>query len=354
MEFPVKTGAPARSANRVRDLAGVRRSASCTVRRRTSTAPHAAPSRSSFAAAMLSSRLGAVHDGAPHAGHGRRSLAARRLRQAHRLHGQTAHDGARRPRSTRCAAAAPRKRRAISATTRGLAPADAARHSVETARASVYRFDELKSRTDPPARLARLGLGYPTDTSANDVRAGIKIGNAIADGQRSRARSRQSSAQRLHAIAPRGSCAQHRQALRAHGGQGARRSRHAQARHGRPAVGHAGRGRAAATDRAAVPRRGRQGGADRALRQGRHVRHRRHLDQAGAENGRDEVRHVRRRRRARRDDRDRRAAAARSTSSPSSRPARTCRAAAPRAPATSSRACRGRPSRSSTRTPKAG
>ncbi len=64
----------------------------------------------------------------------------------------------------------------------GLAPADAARHSVEAARASVYRFDELKSRTDPPARLARLGLGYPTDTSANDVRAGIKIGNAIAAG----------------------------------------------------------------------------------------------------------------------------------------------------------------------------
>ena len=82
----------------------------------------------------------------------------------------------------RCAAAAPRKRRAISATTPGSRPADAARHSVETARASVYRFDELKSRTDPPARLARLGLGLPSGSSAAAVRAGIRVGTAIAAG----------------------------------------------------------------------------------------------------------------------------------------------------------------------------
>jgi leucyl aminopeptidase len=63
-----------------------------------------------------------------------------------------------------------------------LAPADVARHTVETARASLYRFDELKSRTDPPARLTRLGLGIKTGTNAADVRAGIRLGTAIAAG----------------------------------------------------------------------------------------------------------------------------------------------------------------------------
>ena len=63
-----------------------------------------------------------------------------------------------------------------------LTPADAARYSVETARASLYRFDELKSRTDPPSRLSRLGLGVKSGTSANEVRAGIKVGSAVAAG----------------------------------------------------------------------------------------------------------------------------------------------------------------------------
>jgi leucyl aminopeptidase len=63
-----------------------------------------------------------------------------------------------------------------------LAPAEAARHSVETARGSVYRFDELKSRTDAPLRLTRLGLAVKDGASTADVRAGIKLGNAVADG----------------------------------------------------------------------------------------------------------------------------------------------------------------------------
>jgi leucyl aminopeptidase len=63
-----------------------------------------------------------------------------------------------------------------------LTPADAARHSVETARASVYRFDELKSRNDPPSRLRRLGLAYAEGTSTTAIRAGIKVGMAIANG----------------------------------------------------------------------------------------------------------------------------------------------------------------------------
>jgi leucyl aminopeptidase len=64
----------------------------------------------------------------------------------------------------------------------GLTPAAAARHSVETARAAVYRFDELKSRTDPPSRLVRLGLGFPSRTNANEIRTGVKLGNAVAAG----------------------------------------------------------------------------------------------------------------------------------------------------------------------------
>jgi len=60
--------------------------------------------------------------------------------------------------------------------------ADAARHCVETARSSIYRFDELKSRTDPPARLTRLALGFKAGTDLTAVRAGIKVGSAIASG----------------------------------------------------------------------------------------------------------------------------------------------------------------------------
>jgi leucyl aminopeptidase len=63
-----------------------------------------------------------------------------------------------------------------------LSPAQVARHSVETARSILYRFDELKSRTDPPSRLTRLGLGLKTGTDVNEVRDAIKVGNAIAAG----------------------------------------------------------------------------------------------------------------------------------------------------------------------------
>ncbi len=63
-----------------------------------------------------------------------------------------------------------------------LSAADTARHSVEIARATLYRFDELKSRTDPAWRLTRLGLGYSAGSSAGEIRAGIKIGTAVANG----------------------------------------------------------------------------------------------------------------------------------------------------------------------------
>jgi leucyl aminopeptidase len=60
--------------------------------------------------------------------------------------------------------------------------ADAARHSVEAVRAAAYRFDELKSKLDPPARLTRLGLGYGRGVDATLVRAGVALGTAIANG----------------------------------------------------------------------------------------------------------------------------------------------------------------------------
>ena len=63
-----------------------------------------------------------------------------------------------------------------------LKPSDAARYSVEAARASLYRFDELKSKTDPPSRLAKLALGVKSGTSPSEVRAGIKVGSAVASG----------------------------------------------------------------------------------------------------------------------------------------------------------------------------
>jgi leucyl aminopeptidase len=61
-------------------------------------------------------------------------------------------------------------------------PATAARHSVETARANLYRFDELKSRSDPASRLERLTLGYPQGADLAAVRSGVKIGTAVANG----------------------------------------------------------------------------------------------------------------------------------------------------------------------------
>jgi leucyl aminopeptidase len=63
-----------------------------------------------------------------------------------------------------------------------IGPADAARYSVEAARASLYRFDELKSKTEAPSRLARLSLAVETGTNLNEVRAGIKVGSAVAAG----------------------------------------------------------------------------------------------------------------------------------------------------------------------------
>ena len=46
----------------------------------------------------------------------------------------------------------------------------AARATVEAARATAYRFDELKSRKDPAGRLTRLGIGLPSGSPATRSR----------------------------------------------------------------------------------------------------------------------------------------------------------------------------------------
>jgi leucyl aminopeptidase len=58
----------------------------------------------------------------------------------------------------------------------------AARQTVEIARAALYRFDELKSRTDPAAKLGRLGIGLAKGVDVATARRGIKVGTAIANG----------------------------------------------------------------------------------------------------------------------------------------------------------------------------
>src|SRR5262249_21356609 len=50
------------------------------------------------------------------------------------------------------------------------------------ARAQAYRFDELKSRREPPAKLARLGIGLALDADKRAARRGIQVGTAIANG----------------------------------------------------------------------------------------------------------------------------------------------------------------------------
>jgi leucyl aminopeptidase len=58
----------------------------------------------------------------------------------------------------------------------------AARLTVETARAHLYRFDELKSRRDPTPKLTRIGVGLGRGTDLAAVRRGIRVGSAIANG----------------------------------------------------------------------------------------------------------------------------------------------------------------------------
>ena len=57
-----------------------------------------------------------------------------------------------------------------------------ARISVETFRSTVYRFDELKSRSDARIKLARLGLPVADAEGARESRRGAADGAAIAAG----------------------------------------------------------------------------------------------------------------------------------------------------------------------------
>jgi leucyl aminopeptidase len=58
----------------------------------------------------------------------------------------------------------------------------AVRQTVEVARATHYRFDELKSRPEPPPKLARLGIALARGTDTKGLRREIAIGTAIANG----------------------------------------------------------------------------------------------------------------------------------------------------------------------------
>jgi leucyl aminopeptidase len=64
----------------------------------------------------------------------------------------------------------------------GLDTARAARLSVETARGNLYRFDELKSKSEPSWKLSRLGIGCTNTAAGRQAREGVKAGTAIANG----------------------------------------------------------------------------------------------------------------------------------------------------------------------------
>jgi leucyl aminopeptidase len=63
-----------------------------------------------------------------------------------------------------------------------LGPDALARQSVEAVRASLYRFDELKSRTEPTPKLAKLGIAVAPGSDVRQARRGIRTGTAIANG----------------------------------------------------------------------------------------------------------------------------------------------------------------------------
>jgi len=58
----------------------------------------------------------------------------------------------------------------------------AARLTVETTRAACYRFDELKSKNVKKLKLAKIGLGILDKQAVRDTRNGVKDGQAIATG----------------------------------------------------------------------------------------------------------------------------------------------------------------------------
>ncbi len=63
-----------------------------------------------------------------------------------------------------------------------LDPYYAARVSIETVRAAVYRFDELKSDEPPATKLSRCGIAIADSAAAAETRRGIAHGTAIAGG----------------------------------------------------------------------------------------------------------------------------------------------------------------------------
>ena len=241
MEFPVKTGAPAQSTNRVRDLAGVRRRRSCAARRRNSTrgARRHQAARAQRRRAEPSRRAPRWFTArkAPPPRAGCSSAAA----SSSRLHGETL-----------CTT---RSRRPCNALRGGGTKEatsylgyDTAAHSRRRLRRVPQRrggaCDRLSVRRaqephGPAGRLTRLGIGLPSRHERGDARRGIKVGTAVANGSdlaRDLGNRPPNVCTPSHLADCRAGLAKR---YRAHGGQGARRSRHAAARHGRAVVRHA-------------------------------------------------------------------------------------------------------------------
>jgi leucyl aminopeptidase len=64
---------------------------------------------------------------------------------------------------------------------RGAAALDRARHAAEVVDQAFYRFTAMKTETDPPPALARLGIAAAPDARA-DAEAGVREGDAVAAG----------------------------------------------------------------------------------------------------------------------------------------------------------------------------
>ena len=224
MDFPLKTGAAGEPAHRVRDPAGVRRRRAARCDESARQGARAEPSSRLVRAGDAAARLGAttlIHRGqgtprpvgcssaaASTPTSARSGLPPRSLRRSRALRSSGT-------------------REALTYLAYGsdsIGVEQAARQSVEAARAQVYRFDELKSRREPPPKLARLGIGLPAGADKRAARRGIQVGTAIANGTDLARRSRQPAPERLHADAPRGSRARAREALPQARGQGARAS----------------------------------------------------------------------------------------------------------------------------------
>lgn len=182
MEFPVKTGAPARQKT------------ACAVVPVFEGKPLAGPAREiDFACGGLLKQLLRTGDASAELG---RCLLVPQLQGAGAARallvgcGKPADFDAKRYRLALVAAARTLKQAGLAEAINYLAaaaPKDvdayyAARLAVETTRATCYQFDELKSKGVKKLKLTKVGIGILDKQTLRDTRNGIKDGQAIANG----------------------------------------------------------------------------------------------------------------------------------------------------------------------------